>query len=100
MSVVYLAEDTRLGRKVALKLIAPELAEDDRFRERFLRESQLAAEPRPPERDPDLRGRRRERPPVHRHALRRGHRPDELLRAEGTLEPARAVSLLARSPAL
>jgi DNA-binding beta-propeller fold protein YncE/predicted Ser/Thr protein kinase len=43
MSVVYLAEDSRLGRKVALKLLAPELAEDDRFRERFLRESRLAA---------------------------------------------------------
>ena len=43
MSVVYLAHDPRLDRRVALKLIAPELAEDGRFRERFLRESQLAA---------------------------------------------------------
>jgi WD40 repeat protein len=43
MSVVYLAEDLRLHRKVALKLIAPELAEDERFRERFLTESELAA---------------------------------------------------------
>ena len=43
MSVVYLAEDLRLHRKVALKLIAPELAEDERFRERFLAESELAA---------------------------------------------------------
>jgi YVTN family beta-propeller protein len=43
MSVVYLADHLRLKRKVALKLLAPELAEDDRFRERFLRESQLAA---------------------------------------------------------
>ena len=32
-----------LDRPVALKLIAPELAEDPRFRERFLRESRLAA---------------------------------------------------------
>jgi YVTN family beta-propeller protein len=43
MSVVYLAEDLRLHRKVALKLITPELAQDERFRERFLTESELAA---------------------------------------------------------
>jgi len=43
MSVVYLAEDLRLKRHVALKLLAPALAEDVRFRERFLSESELAA---------------------------------------------------------
>jgi YVTN family beta-propeller protein len=43
MSVVYRAEHVRLKRKVALKVLAPELAEDERFRERFLRESELAA---------------------------------------------------------
>jgi YVTN family beta-propeller protein len=43
MSVVYLAEDLRLRRKVALKLLAPKLAEDEAFRERFLVESELAA---------------------------------------------------------
>jgi tRNA A-37 threonylcarbamoyl transferase component Bud32/sugar lactone lactonase YvrE len=43
MSVVYLAEDLALGRKVALKLMAPELSEDRSFRERFRRESRLAA---------------------------------------------------------
>src|SRR5919197_4926338 len=43
MGVVYLAEHIRLSRRVALKLLAPELAEDPKFRERFVRESQLAA---------------------------------------------------------
>jgi serine/threonine-protein kinase len=43
MGVVYLAEDVRLHRKVALKVITPELADHPRFRDRFLRESQQAA---------------------------------------------------------
>src|SRR5437763_3408500 len=43
MSVVYRAEHLRLKRKVALKLLAPELGQDAHFRERFLRESELAA---------------------------------------------------------
>jgi predicted Ser/Thr protein kinase len=43
MGSVYLATHERLQRKVALKVIAPELAEDEDFRSRFLRESQLAA---------------------------------------------------------
>jgi len=42
MGVVHLAEDGD-GHRVALKLLAPELAVDDRFRRRFLRESALAA---------------------------------------------------------
>ena len=41
--VVYLARDGRLGRKVALKVVAPELARDAAFRARFLRESRAAA---------------------------------------------------------
>jgi WD40 repeat protein/tRNA A-37 threonylcarbamoyl transferase component Bud32 len=43
MSVVYLAEDLRLKRRVALKLLAASLAGDESFRDRFLRESELAA---------------------------------------------------------
>jgi ABC-type branched-subunit amino acid transport system substrate-binding protein/DNA-binding beta-propeller fold protein YncE len=43
MGVVYQATDLSLGRPVALKLIAPELADDPRFRERFLDEPRLAA---------------------------------------------------------
>jgi ABC-type branched-subunit amino acid transport system substrate-binding protein/streptogramin lyase len=43
MGVVYLARDLSLDRPVALKLIAPELADDEQFRARFLREPKLAA---------------------------------------------------------
>jgi DNA-binding beta-propeller fold protein YncE len=43
MGVVYRATELALDRPVALKLIAPELAGDTSFRERFLRESRLAA---------------------------------------------------------
>jgi hypothetical protein len=43
MSVVYRAKHSRLGMPVALKVLAPELSADDNFRERFLREAQMAA---------------------------------------------------------
>ena len=43
MGVVYRATDLSLERPVALKVIAPELAQDPEFRERFLREPRLAA---------------------------------------------------------
>ena len=43
MGVVYLAEQTELGRKVALKLLPDDIAHDKDFRARFDRESRLAA---------------------------------------------------------
>ena len=43
MGVVYRARDLSLERPVALKLITPELASDEGFRKRFLKESRLAA---------------------------------------------------------
>ena len=43
MGVVYLAGDPRLGRRVALKVLAPALIDEASSRARFLRESQSAA---------------------------------------------------------
>jgi TolB-like protein/tRNA A-37 threonylcarbamoyl transferase component Bud32 len=43
MGVVYRAEDTRLNRVVALKLIHPTLLEDEEARARFLREAQAVS---------------------------------------------------------
>src|SRR5215472_7317680 len=43
MGVVFRATQLALQRPVALKAIAPELAADEGFRERFQRESHLAA---------------------------------------------------------
>ena len=43
MAVVYRARDVRLGRWVALKVLGEDLARDEGFRRRFIRESRAAA---------------------------------------------------------
>src|SRR5215467_10649269 len=43
MAVVFRATDERLGRLVALKVLAPAVAADEEFRRRFIRESRAAA---------------------------------------------------------
>jgi serine/threonine-protein kinase len=43
MGVVYRAEHPRLGATIALKVMEPELALDEAFRERFVREARAAA---------------------------------------------------------
>jgi len=43
MGAVYLATDTQLDRRVALKVLSPELSDDERFRARFIVESRTAA---------------------------------------------------------
>ena len=94
MGAVYLATDTRQGRRIALKVLAPELARDERFRQRFLRESELAASldhshivstVRTGEEDGDLY-----------LAMEYVEGPDlrELLRQEGRLDPERTLDLL------
>src|SRR6266516_2703590 len=94
MSVVYLANDPRLKRKVALKLLAPELAHDERFRERFLRESQLAASLDHPNVVPVYDA--DETDGVLYIAMRYGEGADlrELLRRDSSLPPARAVAIV------
>src|SRR5687767_11810240 len=43
MAEVFLAEDTQLGRRVALKLLPPDSATDDQARKRLRREARAAA---------------------------------------------------------
>ena len=43
MGDVYLAEDTKLDRKVALKVLPPELAQSEERRARFKREAKAIA---------------------------------------------------------
>ena len=93
MGVVYRAYDLRLKRTVALKLIVPELALDERFHARFARETELAMSLEHPNVVPvydagDVDGR-------FYLAMRLVEGTDlgALLRAEGALDPARALAI-------
>jgi len=93
MGIVYQAYDLRLKRTVALKLVTPELALDERFRERFARETELAISLEHPNVVPihdagDVAGRL-----YLAMRLVAGRDLRKLLRAEGALEPSRALAI-------
>ena len=92
MGVVYRAYDLRLKRTVALKLIAPDLALDERFRARFARETELVMSLEHPNVVPiydagDVDGRLYLAMRLVDSDLRK------VLRAVGSLEPAQALAI-------
>jgi serine/threonine-protein kinase len=93
MGAVYLAEDPG-GRRVAVKLLAPALAEDKRFRERFLRESQVAAGLNHPNIVPTLASGDEDGVLYLAMAFIEGSDLRQLLRREGRLEAERALALV------
>ena len=93
MGAVYLAAAAD-GRSVALKLLAPELGVDERFRQRFLRESQIAATLRHPHVVETIASGEDEGVLFLAMAHVDGVDLRELLRREGRLDPERAVRLV------
>ena len=96
MAVVYLAEDPRLGRRVALKVPSVELATDEVFRARFLREAKIAASIDHPHVVPVYDA--GESDGFLYLAMRHVPEADlrELLRKEAPLEIARAISIISQ----
>ena len=94
MGSVFVAEDTRRGGRVALKVLAPELACDERFRGRFLRESRIAATLDHPNIVPTVDSGQEDGALYLAMTLVEGSDLRELLRREGRLEPERALALL------
>ena len=94
MGAVYRAREEGLGRKVALKVIAPELAQDERFRERFLRESRIAASLDHPHVIPIYQAGDEDGLLFLAMRYVEGYDLAKLVAEEGALEPRRAVDLL------
>ena len=94
MGRVYLAEDLERQRLVALKLLVPELAQDERFRQRFLRESRLASRLDHPRVVPTLAFGEEDGVLYLAMGYVEGADLRELLRRDGKLEPERALDLL------
>jgi serine/threonine protein kinase len=93
MGVVYRARETRPERTVALKVVAPELAVDEAFRARFLRESQLAATIEHPHAVPVLRVGEEDGQLFIAMRLIHGSDLASVIRSEGRLPPVRIVRI-------
>src|SRR6476646_1056945 len=96
MGVVYRAYDLRLKRPVALKLVAPSLARDEQFRERFARETELVMSLEHPNVVPIYDAGEVDGRLYLAMRLVDGTDLGSLLRAEGALEPARAMAICAQ----
>ena len=96
MGVVYRATHLGLERPVALKVIARELADRPGFRERFLRESRLAARLEHPSVVPVYDSREVDGELVVAMKLVKGGDLRRLIDREGPLPPHRALNLLAQ----
>jgi serine/threonine protein kinase/streptogramin lyase len=94
MGVVYRATHLGLDRPVALKVIARELAGDASFRDRFLRESRLAARLEHPAVVPVYDSRDVDGELIVAMRLVEGGDLRALIEREGPLPPARATTLL------
>src|SRR5262245_54865069 len=93
MGEVFLVRDVRLGRPVALKVLAARIAEDERFRERLLRESRLAASLDHPNVIPIYEAGEEDGRLFIAMRYVPGGDLKALLRREGALDPARAVAV-------
>ena len=93
MGVVYRAYDLRLKRTVALKLVAPSLARDERFRERFARESELVMSLEHPNVVPIYDAGDVDGQVYLAMRLVDGTDLGSLLRSEGALDPPRALAM-------
>jgi ABC-type branched-subunit amino acid transport system substrate-binding protein/streptogramin lyase len=96
MGVVYRATDLSLERPVALKLIAPELAENERFRARFLREPRLAAALEHPHVIPIHEAGEHDGQLYLAMRFVEGEDLKTLLAREGKLSPERTLAILAQ----
>ena len=94
MGVVYRATHLGLDRPVALKVIARELAGDASFRDRFLRESRLAARLDHPSVVPVFDSREVDGELIVAMRLVEGGDLRALIGREGPLRPERATALL------